>query len=377
MSWIELVAQRRPPQIPKGVTPPENAADWFRIENAAEDSDTTEVFVYDMIGGWSGMYADEFIDALREVTTKNISLRLNSPGGSVFEGIAIANAIRSHPANVTIYVDGLAASIASIIALAGDQLVMKPSTQLMIHDASGACYGNATDMEYMVGLLHKQSDNIAEAYADRAGGPPAEWRDRMKAETWYTAKEAVAAGLANELWEPPKKGDEANEEDVTVVTEDSVRPLATLMNQTWDLTAYHYEGRDSAPDPVLPEKPETKETVASAPETVEIKLDFIHFTDELLDFLHQAIRTRDAAEIQDTAADDDVTDDPAETRDTDDADDPMEIADPDIAPPEPEPVVDDWQNAIAGLLDTPPSTSDDWNALVAGLTAPPSSAGDA
>src|SRR5688500_10001945 len=143
MSWIELVAQRRPPQVPKGVTPPDNAADWYRIENQIDDEDSTDVYVYDAIGGWFGTTSDDFIRDLKEITTSKISLRLNSPGGSVFEGITIANAIRTHPANVTVYVDGLAASIASIVALAGDRLVMMPQSQMMIHDASGGCYGNA------------------------------------------------------------------------------------------------------------------------------------------------------------------------------------------------------------------------------------------
>lgn len=240
MSWIELVAQGRPPQVPKGVTPPDNATDWYRIENAADTPDETDVFVYDAIGGWFGTTADAFMKDLKAIGTPRINLRLNSPGGSVFEGITIANAIRTHPANVTVYVDGLAASIASVIALAGDRLVMMPQSQMMIHDASGGCYGNAADMEYMVGLLDKQSDNIADAYADRAGGTAAEWRDLMKAETWYTAKEAVAAGLADEVMPFPVR--EPDEEDEPTST-------ATRMKAAWDLTAYRYAGRDKAPTP--------------------------------------------------------------------------------------------------------------------------------
>lgn len=248
MSWIELVAQRRPPSAPPGMTPPENAKDWFRIENSVEDEDTTDIFVYDSIGGWFGMYADEFIEALGQVSTKNVKLRLNSPGGSVFEGIAIANAIRMHPANVTVYVDSLAASIASIIALSGDKLVMMPQSQLMIHDASGGCYGNAAEMEYMRNLLEKQSDNIASAYADAAGGTKDEWRARMKDETWFTAEEAVAIGLADEVMKKPKKNDDAStSEDVAVAARSSIH---ARMTASWDLSAYRYAGRSSAPAPL-------------------------------------------------------------------------------------------------------------------------------
>jgi ATP-dependent Clp endopeptidase proteolytic subunit ClpP len=245
MPFIELVAQRRPPTPPPGMQPPENAKEWFRIENNADDADTTDVLIYSSIGGWFGMWADEFIEELGAVATKNINIRLNSPGGSVFDGIAIANAIRSHPANVTVYVDSLAASIASVIALAGDRLVMMPQSQIMVHNASGACYGDATEMTKMADLLDKQSRNIAEAYAQHTGRPLAEWQDYMADETWFTAEEAVTAGLADEVMPMrPKKGEEA--EDPAAV--------GAELNRAWDLSMYNYAGREAAPAPVIPEK---------------------------------------------------------------------------------------------------------------------------
>lgn len=243
MPFIELVAQRRSPTPPPGMQPPENAKDWFRIENSTEDADATDIFVYDSIGGWFGMYADEFIEALGQVTTSNINIRLNSPGGSVFEGIAIANAIRNHPANVTVYVDALAASIASVIALAGDRVVMMPHSQFMIHNASGAAYGDASEMTKMADLLDKQSLNIAQAYAQHTGRPLAEFQDYMAAETWFTAEEAVAIGLADEVM-PMRK--QPKEDAATV-------PAASaMMNRAWDLSMYRYSGREQAPAPKLP-----------------------------------------------------------------------------------------------------------------------------
>lgn len=246
MSFIEMAAQRRSPTPPPGMQPPENAKDWFRIDNAAEDADETDVYVYDAIGGWLGMYADEFIEAINAVKTPKINLRLNSPGGSVFEGIAIANAIRSHPAAVTVYVDSVAASIASVIALAGDRVVMMPQSQFMVHNASGACYGDAIDMTKMADLLDKQSRNIAEAYAQHTGRPLAEWQDYMAAETWFTAEEAVAAGLADEAM--PMKPKKQDEERTPMPASASA-----LMNRTWDLSMYRHAGRDAAPAPVIKE----------------------------------------------------------------------------------------------------------------------------
>jgi ATP-dependent Clp endopeptidase proteolytic subunit ClpP len=240
MPFIELVAQRRSPTPPPGMQAPENAKDWFRIENSAEDVESTDIYVYDSIGGWFGMYADEFIEALGQITTSKINLRLNSPGGSVFEGIAIANAIRSHPANVTVYVDSLAASIASVIALSGDRVVMMPQSQFMVHNASGGEHGQASDLRKMADLLDKQSLNIAQAYATHTGRPLAEWQALMEAETWFTAEEAVEMGLADEVMPMRPDKEEASA---------SAKPLADVMNRTWDLSMYRYHGRDAAPAP--------------------------------------------------------------------------------------------------------------------------------
>jgi ATP-dependent protease ClpP protease subunit len=250
MPFIELVAQRRSPGPPAGLQPPENAQDWYRIDNAVEDEDTTDVHVYSSIGGWFGMYADEFIEDIKQITTSKMNIRLNSPGGSVFEGIAIANAIRNHPATVTVYVDSLAASIASVIAMAGDRLVMMPQSQIMVHNASGACYGDASEMTKMADLLDKQSLNIAQAYAEHSGRPLAEWQQYMDAETWFTAEEAVAVGLADEAMPmKPKKTEDAD--DAVLAT--------TAAARTWDLSMYHYAGREKAPAPRI--------TVPAAPFT--------------------------------------------------------------------------------------------------------------
>jgi ATP-dependent Clp endopeptidase proteolytic subunit ClpP len=224
------------------MTAPENAKDWFRIENNADDADATDIYVYESIGGWFGMWADDFIRELKDVATSKINLRLNSPGGSVFDGIAIANALRSHPANVTVYVDSLAASIASVIALAGDRVVMMPQSQFMVHNASGVCQGDATEMTRMADMLDKQSLNIAKAYAQHTGGSLTDWQNYMAEETWFSAEEAVAVGLADEVL--PMK----STEPATATA--SAAPLADVMNRTWDLSMYRYAGRDNAPDPV-------------------------------------------------------------------------------------------------------------------------------
>jgi ATP-dependent protease ClpP protease subunit len=221
------------------------ARSWYRISNAA-DSDEAEVMLYDEVGGWFGATADQFIADLRGITAPNLRVRVNSPGGSVFEGIAIANALRSHPAQVTVQVDGIAASIASVIAMAGDRIEMAPNTMLMIHDASGVCMGNASDMEEMAELLDLISDNIADAYAARAGGTRDEWRARMRAETWYLPEDAVTAGLADEAVQTPKAGTPADEPDGD----------EPEMARAYDLAAYGYAG-PRAEQPKAEEEPIT------------------------------------------------------------------------------------------------------------------------
>ncbi|MFF3511539.1 head maturation protease, ClpP-related [Streptomyces sp. NPDC002573] len=265
------------------------ARSWYRITNAASD-DEAEVMLYDEIGGWFGQTADQFIADLKGVTAKNLRVRVNSPGGSVFEGIAIANALRSHPANVTVQVDGIAASIASVIAMAGDRVEMAPNTMLMIHDASGVCIGDASDMEEMGELLDLISDNIADAYAARAGGTREDWRARMQAETWYLPEDAVEAGLADEATTSPKAGTPAAEPE-----EDEPEPE---MRRAFDLTAYGYQGPKR-------EEPKAEEPVA-APEstTLTINIESALADEQLVELLRKMAARRDAEpvpEVVDTA----------------------------------------------------------------------------
>lgn len=181
---------------------------WYSMTNL--DTVTAEVRIYDEISLW-GITADDFVRDLRALDVDAIDLRLNSPGGLVFDGIAIHNALRDHRATVTATVDGVAASIASVIAMAGDTVVMNRGATMMIHDAAGLQMGNAADMREMADILDKLSDTIANFYAGRAGGDTATWRSHMLAETWYTATEAVAAGLADQVAGEPESGGDTDD----------------------------------------------------------------------------------------------------------------------------------------------------------------------
>ena len=172
------------------------ARDWYRITNA--EGERAAVYLYDVIDDW-GITADAFVTELRAVSAPAIDLHINSPGGWVFDGIAIYNALRNHPATVDVTVDGLAASAASFIAQAGDTITVEKAAKLMIHEAGGLVMGFSKDMRAMADLLDELSDTIAGIYADRSGKPAAGWLDLMAAETWFGAEQAVAAGLADKV----------------------------------------------------------------------------------------------------------------------------------------------------------------------------------
>lgn len=186
----------------KNRTPPGVVAlqpDWCRIEPTASlnGNSSADVYIYDEIGYW-GTTARDFAAQVADLDVDEIHLHLNSPGGDAWDGVAIMNTLRRHRARVDVTVDGIAASAASLIAMAGNHITMAPSSMLMIHEASGFAWGNADVMREAAAILDKVSESYADAYAKRAGGTRDEWRVVMKAETWYTAEEAVLAGLADE-----------------------------------------------------------------------------------------------------------------------------------------------------------------------------------
>ena len=173
-------------------------SDWYKIRMSAPRTADIDILA-DIGGWWDGVDAATMVRDIRDLDADEIRLNINSGGGSIFDAVTILNALRQHPAKVTANVLGLAASAASFIACGVDETTMSANSTMMIHDGSGIAVGNAQDMHEMADLLDKLSDNIASIYAAKAGGTPDSWRETMRAETWYTADEAVAAGLADRV----------------------------------------------------------------------------------------------------------------------------------------------------------------------------------
>jgi ATP-dependent protease ClpP protease subunit len=168
--------------------------DWYRIRNQIDGP--TQLHIYDEIG-YFGVTANDLVRDLADVNGP-LEVHLNSPGGEVFDGIAIYNALMARK-DVTIMIDGLAASIASVIAMAGNPVLIARQGQMMVHDGFGMAIGNAQDMRDFAEQLDRTSNNIAQIYAEHTGKPEGYWRDVMKAEAWYGAQEAIDNGLADRM----------------------------------------------------------------------------------------------------------------------------------------------------------------------------------
>lgn len=144
--------------------------------------------------------ATSFRDALKELgDVSTINLSINSGGGSVFDGIAIYNMLKSHKATVNVYVEGLAASIASVIAMAGDTITMRSGSMMMVHMPWTLSQGNAEEMRKTADTLEKTGDSIVDIYSERTGISPDDIRNIMNDETWLSAEEAVEQGWATKL----------------------------------------------------------------------------------------------------------------------------------------------------------------------------------
>jgi ATP-dependent Clp protease protease subunit len=170
---------------------------------AARQSDTLLVYCYDVIGATmfgDGITASAVADKLGSVGNfNNIEMRINSPGGDPFEAIAISNLLKSLGKPINVTVDGLAASAASVLAMAGNSIQIADNGMVMIHNAAAATFGDAQAMRAMADTLDKVSGTLVDTYVARTGLQAGEVKAMMAAETWMSASEAVAKGFADSI----------------------------------------------------------------------------------------------------------------------------------------------------------------------------------
>jgi ATP-dependent protease ClpP protease subunit len=164
---------------------------------ASADGQSTDVFIYDMIDSFWGIGAQDFVQQIAAITTPNIRLRINSPGGDVFEARAMMAAISDHAATFTARIDGLCASAATAITLPCDSVEIVDGGFYMIHNAWTLAMGNAGDMRETAAMLDKVDGSLVDGYVARSGKPADEIRALMAAETWFEAQAAIDAGFCD------------------------------------------------------------------------------------------------------------------------------------------------------------------------------------
>lgn len=226
--------------------------DWYRIRN--QINGPTQLHIYDEIG-YFGVTAMDLARDLADVSGP-LEVHLNSPGGEVFDGIAIYNTLRQRR-DVTIVIDGIAASIASVIAMAGSPILVARSGTMMVHDGFGMAIGNAQDMRETADQLDRASNNIASIYSEHTGRPQEYWRQIMKAETWYNGQEAIDVGLADRF-----------------LDSGAGRPVVPP-EENWDLEVFR--GQHKAP-PVAPEEP------GSGPSIIQVMVPMADGSFEMWDW---------------------------------------------------------------------------------------------
>lgn len=181
--------------------------------SVSADGKRATLAIYDEISWWSGNDARSFRETLKGLDVETIEVRINSPGGSVFEGIAIHNMLVSHPAKIETHNDGLAASIASVIFLAGEDRHIAENAMVMIHNPTMGLRGTADDFRHYAGVLDKVKDSILATYVSTTSMSKEDLAEAMNSDTYYTAAEALANGFATTQTEPMKVAALWNPED--------------------------------------------------------------------------------------------------------------------------------------------------------------------
>jgi ATP-dependent Clp protease protease subunit len=179
---------------------------YWEFKNLSDE--TAELYIYSEIGEdvWGeSLSATDFKEELDNLgSVSNLNIYINSPGGSVFDGLAIHNMLKRHKAYKKVFVDGLAASIASVIALAGDEVIIPENAFFMIHMPMSGVYGNAKEFREMADTLDKISEGIVNIYEEKTEMPREELIAKMEAETWMTGADAKGFGFATEVVEEKK-----------------------------------------------------------------------------------------------------------------------------------------------------------------------------
>lgn len=250
----------------------------WELKQRADDANTLELYIYGDVAGdshdwWTGevIRSETSANALRDALAEHadageIAVYINSYGGSVFEGTAIYNQLKRHPAHKTVYVDGFACSIASVIAMAGDTVVMPRNALMMIHNMSMGIYGNAAELRKAADNLDTINQAGMEAYLQKAGDKLTQEKltEMYDAETWLTAEQCIELGLADQYAETDADMSKAAEivQKANLTLEQRISIQKSLAAQLRQLTEAH-SSPPAPPAPPAPPKPEQKNRIMS------------------------------------------------------------------------------------------------------------------
>lgn len=174
--------------------------DWWRVEASTDDAE--EILIYDYIG-WPFNDPFEFANHIKALDGKDVTIRINSPGGDVFDGLAIYSAMKEYKGRITTRIEGLAASMASVIALGGDEVQAHKYTMYMIHEPLVLTVGNQHDLRDVADILQKLTVNFVDIYSDKAPGKKRDIKQKMQDETWFSAQEARDYGFVDTVLDLP------------------------------------------------------------------------------------------------------------------------------------------------------------------------------
>lgn len=242
------------------------AQNWYAFKNAPDKDGEVELSLYDEIGSF-GIGAKEFIAELKEYKGQHVHLRINSPGGEIVEGSAIYNALTRHEGGLTVHIDALAASMASVIAMSGDPVYMADNALLMIHNPWTLAAGEAKDLRKQADLLDTMKSNLIRAYQKKSGMEEKAIAKLMDEETWLDAVEAVALGFVDAIEDGIPAAASAKEMRARFDNFAKAKMQNTVISEA--------EVSAPAADPVVEETPvaaETVETVADAPVAEEAEV---------------------------------------------------------------------------------------------------------
>ena len=212
---------------------------------AMDGQNRPALLIYDVIDPWWGVSAEMVKTSLLSIQdATDIDVYINSPGGDVFEATAIYSSLISHPANIHVHIDGVAASAATRVVMAGDTIEIAESGMYMIHYAWTISLGNATEMRKTADMLDKIDNTIVNDYVNNASADEKQIRAWMEAETWFTADEAVENGFANSIIQRQSSTDNSSSNKLN----------NQLTKKTWDLSAYQNAPKPQEPENLFPQR---------------------------------------------------------------------------------------------------------------------------